>query len=285
MLAFALSRDQVALAQPPASELIDGLRHVVGDAEASFGAAQLSRVLTDPPFSASELRWWNQERVQALDRTRSTVMRDLLLALGLQREQKGPRDSERLFMSAIELGDRGPDPDAFLRQVELYVNQRQDSKLQALMRRYEVKLFSEKGEAYRRNDMQVVYRMHLALGMTYAYMNVWSSLSPFQNATFQLENAGRAAERFNDQAKRTGKADRLAMPPAAVLKLSEAYVATGQRDRATQLRLDSAGALASARRPVDRAEVFQTIRKDEVARLNAASKEKYRALDATTFKK
>jgi hypothetical protein len=283
LLAFALGRDQVALAQPAAPELIDGLRRTLGDA--AFGASQLARVLTDPPLSSSDLRWWNQDPVKVLDRTRSSVMRALLVSLGLQRPQKRPQDSERYFMAAIELGDHGPDPDAFLRQVELYVNQQQNFKLRDLMRRYEVELFSEKGEAYRRNDMHLVYRMHLALGMTYAYMNVWSSQSPFQNATFQLENAGRAAERFNDQAKRAGKPERLAMPPAAVIKLSEAYVANGQRARATQLRIDAADALASARRPTDSAEIFQTIRKDEVARVNAASQEKYRVLDATMVKK
>jgi tetratricopeptide (TPR) repeat protein len=279
VLAFALTRDRTALAQQPAPQLIDDLKRVV-DTDASIGAQQLVRVLSAPPSTASELGWWNRDRVRALDRSRAAVMRELLISLGLQRTQKDPQDGERLLMSAIELGDRGPDPDAFLRLVELYVNQGQTSRLQELMRRYEVELFSEKGEAYQRNDMQLVYRMHLALGMTYAYMNVWSSPSPFQNATFQLENAGRAAERFNEQARRSGKTERLVMPPAAVLKLSEAYATAGQRDRATQLRIDSADALSTARRTADSVEVFRTIQKEDVARLGVASKEKYRALDA-----
>ena len=282
VLAFALARDQASLAQQPQPELVEGLNRVVGDADTGVGAQQLATVLTtNPPISGSALRWWNKEPVQVLDRPRSTVMRELLVALGQQRTLKRPQDAERLFMAAIELGERGPDPDAFLRLVDLYVNNRQDGRLQDLMRRYEAELFSEKGDAYRRNDLRLAYRMHLALGMTYAYMNVWTSNSPFQNATFQLENAARAAERFNQQAKQGGTPDRLVMPPEAALRLSDAYAAKGERDRATQLRIDSADALATARRTADSVEVLQTIKKDDVARLNAPSREKYRALDAS----
>jgi tetratricopeptide (TPR) repeat protein len=279
LLAFALSRDPTNLAQPPAADLVAALGRV-SNADVRGGAQQLARALASPTPAGLELHWWrSQERIRPLNRSRASAMRELLLAIGQQRVE-APQDGERLFMSAIELGDQGPDPDAFLRLVELYANREQVSRLQELMRRYEVELFSEKGEAYRRNDMQLVYRMHLALGMTYAYMNVWSSPSPFQNATFQLENARRAADRFNEEAKRTGKPDRLVMPPAAVLKLADSYSMGGQKDRATQLRIASADALMAARRPADGAEVFKTIPTADVARLSDADRAKYRALGA-----
>ena len=282
VLAFALARDHVTLSQQPQPELLEGLNRTVGDADTVVGAKQFATVLTNsPPSSGSTLRWWSDEPIRVLDRTRSAVMRELMIALGMQRLQKRPQDAESLFRAAIELGEHGPDPDAFLRLVDLYVNSRQEGRLQELMRRYEAELFSEKGEAYRRNDLNLVFRMHLALGMTYAYMNVWTSNSPFQNAMFQLENAARAAERFNQRAKQTGKPDRLVMPPEAALKLSDAYATRGQRDRATQLRIDSADALAGARRTAESAEVLQTINKDDVARLAASSRERYRALDAS----
>jgi hypothetical protein len=208
-------------------------------------------------------------------------MRQLLTTIARQQPEK----AEPALRTAIELGDTGPDPEAFLRLVEHYVNQRREPQLRELMQRYEYELFSEKGEAYRRNDWRLIHRMHLSLGMTYAYMKVWrSSSSPFQNATFQLENAAVAAKRFNETAQRTGRPERLAMPPAAVLKLAEAYEAEGQRDRATQLRLDEAQALSAAQRKGDSAEVFESIRTDDVKRLNANSQQAYKRLGDSLVK-
>lgn len=280
VMADALARDSAALAQPAPPEWVEGLGRVAGDAEATRGAQGLARVLSGGMVEAQDLRWWGRERVAVLDRSRGSVMRGLLIAMAQQRTQKRPQDAERYLIAAIGLGEEGPDPDAFLRIVELYVNQGQAARLQPLMQRYEGELFTEKGAAYRRNDLLLIYRMHLALGMTYAYMNVWSSPSPFQNATFQLESAQRTAERFNEQAKRADRAQRLVLPAPAVVKLAEAYTRNGQAERATQLKLGAVESFAASQRKGDGAEVLQTINAEEVQRLKPVDQVKYKQLGA-----
>lgn len=281
MLAQAIDKDMASQAPAPTPALLAELSRLPGDAGIAAGGQQLARVASGAVPDARELGWWNRERTRYLEPSRAGVMRQLLTTIARQQPQK----AEPALRAAIELGDTGPDPEAFLRLVEHYVNQRREPQLRELMQRYEYELFSEKGEAYRRNDWRLIHRMHLSLGMTYAYMKIWrSSSSPFQNATFQLENAAVAAKRFNETAQRAGRPERLAMPPAAVLKLAEAYEAEGQRDRATQLRLDEAQALSAAQRKGDSAEVFESIRADDVKRLNTTSQQAYKRLGDTIVK-
>lgn len=282
LLAQSIDKDMASQAPAPAPALLADLASLPGDPGIAAGGRQLSRVAAPGPVPAAhELGWWNRERTRHLEPSRAGVMRNLLTTIARQR----PQQAEPALRTAIELGDTGPDPDAFLRLVEHYVNQRREPQLRELMQRYEFELFSEKSVAYQRNDWRLIHRMHLSLGMTYAYMKVWtSSSSPFQNATFQLENAARAARQFNEQAKSGGRPDRLAMPAAAVLKLAEAYEAQGQRDRATQLRLDEAQALSAAQRKGDSAEVFESIRADDVKRLNANSQQAYKRLGSVIEK-
>jgi hypothetical protein len=280
-LALAIDKDMASQAPAPTPALLADLSRLPGDAGVAAGGQQLARVASGAVPDARELGWWNRERTRYLEPSRAGVMRQLLTTIARQQPQK----AEPALRAAIELGDTGPDPEAFLRLVEHYVNQRREPQLRELMQRYEYELFSEKGEAYRRNDWRLIHRMHLSLGMTYAYMKVWrSSSSPFQNATFQLENAAVAAKRFNETAQRAGRPERLAMPAAAVLKLAEAYEADGQRDRATQLRLDEAQALSAAQRKGDSAEVFESIRTDDVKRLNANSQQAYKRLGDSMVK-
>ena len=282
LVALAVAQDPAVLSQPSVTELVDRLRGLDGEPTVGPGSRQLASVLVRPPASVQDIGWWSREPVAVLERSRRAVMRDVLRVLGEQHARKQPQAAGQWLRVAIEMGERGPDLEAFLRLVELYVAQRQDSRLRELMQRFEFELFSEKGEAYQRSDWMLIYRLHLALGMTYAHMKVWTSPSPFQNAIFQLENAARAAARYNEIAQQRQRADRLALPAAAVIKLSEGYSALGQPDRATRFRIDAAGDLQQVRRVADSAEVLQSVRPDELGRLDAASKQKFSRLQVLT---
>lgn len=280
VVAHALARDPVVLSQPPAPDLLQHLQRLEGDAAAGPGSRQLAGVLVDPPASPAALGWWNHDRVAVLDRTRRAVLRDLLRVLGEQQAAARPAMAERWLRLAVDLGDHGADPEAFLRLVDLLVAQRQERRLPELMQRHEYELFSEKSEAYRRNDWMMVYRLHLALGTTYAYMKAWTSPSPFQNAVFQLENAARAATRFNEAAQRQNRRERLALPAPAALQLAEGYAALGQADRGTRLRIDAADELLKQRRTADGAELLRSVRPEEATRLDAAARQKLTRLEA-----
>jgi Tfp pilus assembly protein PilF len=273
LVALALTHDPVNLAQAPDAALLDTLDQLAADPDVGAGSRQLGAALRGAVASPAAVSWWNNEPLPGLDRTRRALMRDLLRVLGEQHNRSDVRRAEGWLRAAVELGEHGPDPDAFLRLVELFANADKQPELRRLMERYEYELFTEKGAAYQRNDWRQIYRLHLALGTTYAHLQIWQSpQSPFQNAVFQLENAAKAAERFNADAKRRNLPDRLALPPTATLQLSRAYVAVGKPERAAQVRVDAAQTLLDVQRPADSAELLQTLSMPDMARLTAADK-------------
>lgn len=277
-LAVAGDRSVLAAATPP--DYLAELRKVDEQPGLGGGRRQLEAVLFAPPASARELDWWRSSAsLPALTQTRHAVMLKLLRGLGEQQLPRQPEKAERWLRLAVEFGERGPDPDAFLRLVELYVNTRQEPRVRELMDRYQWELFSEKSAAYGRNDWAQIYRLHLALGMTYAHMGVWqSSNSPYQNAVFQLENAGRAAERFNRGAEQKNQPERLALPAVATLKLSQGYVALGQPTRATEAKIKAAGTLQDLKRGPESADLLRSIDEAELRRLPAVQVQQYERL-------
>jgi hypothetical protein len=144
------------------------------------------------------------------------------------------------------------------------------------MQRYQFEMFSEKSHAYAEGNWPLIYRMHVALGMTYAYLKTWTSQSNYQNAIFQLSNAMTAAERANKDPR--WKDTALALPPVGVEKLAEGYLAIGQKDLALNVRIDGAAALDRIGYLRDSAKVFRAIPAGDVATLNAESRVKYEEL-------
>lgn len=220
---------------------------------------------------------WAADRAksQSLGRPGRDVLRELLMAQASEWVRAPGVDSERartLLSAAIPLGAEGPDPEAFLALANLLANTRQRDALLSLMKRYEGPLFTEKSAAIARGDHALEFRMHIALGLSYAELGVWErdreSESQFQNAFFQLEAAQRAAQRFN---ARPGLApeDRLASPPAAVERLARAYAERGNAAEALRVRLEGAEALRAAGR---RADARYLLREVDRTRLDASSR-------------
>lgn len=279
LVASAHASDRAALAGEPPAELLAGLRTLASDAMLGNGARQLAAVLQTPPGSSRELDWWGFDRVAPFELTRRGVMRSLLLSLGEQRTRQDPEVVGQWLQVAVEMGDHGPDPEAFLRLVEHAVNHGQPGRVRDLMDRYQWELFSGKSAAYMKGDWAQIYRLHLALGMTYAHLGVWkSSQSPYQNAVFQLENAGRAAEQFNRRVAAGQPAQRLVVPATAALKLAEGYAALGDARKSTDYKIKAAGALLDAQRPADSAQVLGTIQPPELKRLEASREVEFQRL-------
>lgn len=289
VVAMALARETTArpngLDATTAKDVSSRLAALSADAGVGPAAQQLQRVLFDPPGSASSVPWWRktQPTVGTPAMSPMSALRDLTIALGVQHGARDRERAERWLRIGIEAGEHGPDPDAFLRLVELYTNTDQSNRLKPLMDQYQWELFSEKSGAYTRGDWPAIYRLHLALGMTYAEMRVWSSSTPFQNAVFQLSNASIAADQINKMPVPAGQQPRrVALPPAAALKLSEGYAATGQSYKALSIKLDSAVKLHEAQRVMESSDLLKTLPQAEVQKLNPADLNKYRGLRAAT---
>jgi len=269
----ALARDPATLASGPDEATLRKIKVLGEDADIGPAARQLQQVLGSLPDGHVGLTEWRSSSPSLPAKTPLTPrseMRSLLLGLAKAQARDVTR-AERWIAVAVEMGERGPDPDAFLQLVELYVNSGHQERLKPLMDRYQWELFTEKGDAYGRGDWPLIFRMHLALGMTYAQMGQWkSTATPYQNAIFQLEHARTAAERANN-----GAAPPLALPPAAARKLAEGYIAIGEPKKAALIKLDTAEQLQKAGRRVESVDVLKTIRADEAQAFDPGAKQRY----------
>ena len=267
---------EYGLSQTVRDTMAADLATLAADSEVGRGSQQLRAVIAAPPQGRADIDWWaGQDTVAAPSRKSGReAMRDVLLAAGEDHVTQ-PGLAEKYFSAAVDLGDRGPDPDAFLRLVELHATANASAKLAALMERYQWELFSEKAEAYARQDWALIYRLHVALGMTYAHLKVWRSSTEFQNAVFQLSHAMRAADELNRQAKGQGRLTRIAVPARAVRALADGYRATGSPERSAQTLLAGAVSLRDAGYVGDSREVVAAIGSNELKTIDAAGQRTY----------
>lgn len=187
-----------------------------------------------------------------------------MLATTRARDPRDPGLAEQWWRLAVELGERGPDPEAFVGLVaHLAAHGRTAAALPELMTRYEGRLFEQKGSAYSEANWALVFRMHMALGMAYASLGRWTSAdSPYRNAVFQLEAAQRAAEMANRESDpRRRPAEPLAVPAAGLDMLALGLRATGQPARALDVQLAGAERLQQLGRYSDASAVVQSLSK------------------------
>jgi hypothetical protein len=261
----------------PGPELREAIAALRADPEIGRGANELGEILFSTRANADVLGWWRSNTtIASLETTPRDTMRGLLRATADALLEDGDvgndRTAERYLTAAIEMGTRGPDPENFLRLVEVYANADAYEQLAVLMDRYEGDLFSEKSDAYARGDWPLIYRMHLALGMTYAHIDVWESSQAFRNAFFQLDAAQRAAEQLNERALREGRPERAALPPAAVTKLAEGYQRLNRSDQSLRIRVEGAENLQKAGFIPESAQVLSDIPADQLQRAAPAVK-------------
>lgn len=235
------------------------------DADIGRGSQQLRAALQSPPSDRAALDWWNQQTavLPAQKTSGRAAMRNLLRGIADANFTNDSKRAENYLLAALMLEDNhGPDADTFLRLVELYAND--PVKLQALMNRYQYAMFTEKSDAYARGDWPLIFRLHLALGMTYAHLGIWKSSSEYQNGIFQLEAAQRAADRLNRTAQAQNKMERVALPPIAIAKLAAGYVAIGRKDLSLAASIDGASNLQKLGRVNDSEDVLDSIAADQI---------------------
>ena len=284
LLALALAQVATSGIAFDAAPVLAQLQAIPQGDPVGAGARELDTAVHEPPGYESRLAWWNSaSRGQSSGISSREAMRTLLTALGDRAsagKEPDPEIAARYYGTAIPLGDRGPDPEAFLSLVNMYADAGNKSALQALMSRFEDRLFSEKGDAYQSGDWSLIYRLHVALGMTYAHLGVWDSPTPYQNATFQLEAAQRASDRLNAASQASAKPTRYSLPPAAASKLAHGYTLKGRPDLATKVRIDSAEALQKANRTSESAKVLRSIQASELPGASPETQAKYQRLSS-----
>jgi tetratricopeptide (TPR) repeat protein len=283
LLALRLSREY-GISAAARESMSSDLGKLESDPEIDRGSRQLRAVIATPPRSPADIDWWAAQTQSPSGQHVSgrLAMRNVLLAAGELSSQRDAKRAGQYFTAAIDLGDEGPDPEAFLRLVELYASNGEGEQLSkatqalaALMDRYQNAMFREKSAAYRTENWELIYRMHVALGMTYAYLKTWRSEVGYQNAIFQLSHAMLAADRANG-GRREGKL--LALPPVGIEKLAQGYIAIDRKDLALRARIDGATALMRIRHVQDSTDVFHSIPTADVPALDEVSRTKYEAL-------
>lgn len=281
LAAAAIASDPVMLAGGPGADALSQLDLLARSGRFTFLAGPLRQALTAPPSSLSQLNAWLTSDSVPLKKfgNRRAVIRALLRGLGEQRMRSNVNASERWLRLALEAGDQGPDPDAFLRLVELLMNTGRRSEVKDLIARYEGELFSEKSMAYQRQDWPLIYKMHLALGTTYAFLGQWENPGrPIQSASFQLENAKKAADRANDVFKRKNQPQALALPAQSAMQLSDFYAKKGDVRSAVTLQLEVSKQLHEAARPNESQQLLASVNSSMLKTMGGQSEAKFRAL-------
>lgn len=254
--------------------LAEDLQALAADAQLGAAARQLATQLATPRPSREAWSEWT-----------GRPQRNSLRALATARAQAATdaARAERWWRLAIDLGETGPDPEAFVGLISHLAAQERFDALAPLMQRYEMELFSEKSEAYRSGDWTHIFRMHLALGMAYGHLKVWRSPSPFQNATFQLESAMRAAERANRETRPDRRPrEPLALPAQGLALLAEAHAASGTPQRGTQLQLQGAEQLVQLKRPAEAALVVDKLNTGQLRAAGGDAEQRYERLRQAT---
>lgn len=272
LAAAAIAGDSVLLDNGPGAAALTKLNQLAQNGGLKQPASELYLALTGPPPSTTSLAWWTQRRDTPLvKRDRRAVMCALLRGLGEGHADTDAEKAERWLRLAIDIGDYGPDPDAFLRLVELYLNTNQKHRVDGLVGQYEGRLFDEKGGAYSRGDWASIYKLHLALGITYASMERWEGVPAIRTASFQLERANEAASRV---------ASVKAMPAPATKALSDYYIRKGEPRRAVAMQLDVAKRLQESDRPNASNEVLVSVDPATVKAMGVQTEEAFRSLKA-----
>jgi tetratricopeptide (TPR) repeat protein len=286
LIALSIARDTLGTKAFDPQPTLARLNQIAGDDPFNVPARQLAVAIREPPGRASPLGWWLEGRNNGAIRiSNRAAMLELLMSLGQKAWPGGaPGDPKRAilcFQTAIEFGDRGPDPEAFLALVNVYADVNDRASLRALMDRYQYELFTEKGDAYARGDWPLIFRLHTALGMTYAHLNVWRDApTEVQTALFQLEHAQHAANELNRRETAAGRPPKYSLPPAAVQKLAEGYRAVGRDKDATRVKIESAEQLVTGGRVRESAQLVNSIKPAELNAADPNLRQKYQKVEA-----
>lgn len=165
---------------------------------------------------------------------------ELTRALGRWEEtHKNDERAEQYYRLAYRLSPAHLDPRAVVSLADLWMKKDQKRKLEQFFREEEGFLFEGKSEAIERRDHQRTYEMHRALALVYAYLNQWESGEAARNAEFQIKEALKDANLFNQAATARNSPERIA-DWQLVDKLANRYDELRQPAKAFDLRVTKA---------------------------------------------
>jgi tetratricopeptide (TPR) repeat protein len=208
--------DPRQFASLPVSAKLESLR---GDPLVADGIAELV-LLYGGTVDPARYRWW---RSPAPDERFAALIRDI----GQTTNDK--RQAEAYFKLALEYSG-GTDADAFVELADLYYAQNRIADLDALASR------AAKSNSAGSADYAADYRLHVALGTIYAYLQRWTP------AIVQLSEAGRAAVDYNRAVK---WGPRIPNDPKTIELLATAYEKSGDVARSHSIRVDAAAAFVA----------------------------------------
>lgn len=228
------------------------------------GVQELFTLLSAQSWDPNLYDWWRERGSSYQDPERGMWPRDafrrLIRSMGGWFKRAGEREVAKLFleMSAV-LEHDDPDPKAFRDLTDIYIEAGDLNAVKNLMDRFEVEMFTGKGEAYRRSQQGKILEYHSILGKVYAHIGEWGNSSTPASAIFQLEHARTVAGRLErqDDAPPNFNAD------LAVL-LARSYEAVDRNNEAIAVRLDTANRYHAIGNTKDAARLLRPLRDQPV---------------------
>lgn len=232
--------DPQQFASLPVSARLETLRR---DPLIADGIAEIV-LLYGGTVDPARYRWW---RSPARDERFTALIRDI----GVSTNDK--RKAEAYFKLALEYSG-GTDADAFVELANLYYAQNRIADLDALATPTPI------------NDYAAAYRLHVALGTMYAYLQRWDS------AITQLTESKRAAADYN----RTVKwGPRIPSDPKTIEHLATAYEKSGDVARALSVRVDAAAAFVAEGRKTAARGLLKPVTAEKTSGADAAVRRQY----------
>jgi tetratricopeptide (TPR) repeat protein len=243
----------------PVSSRLENLR---GDPLIADGIAEIL-LLYGGTVDPARYRWWRSPR----DERFAALIRDI----GASATADDRQHAEACFKLALEYAD-GTDADAFVELADLYYSRNLTADLDALAKRYEKPMFAAKSDSAASADYAAEYRLHVALGTMYAYLQRWGSVHDPASAIFQLTEARRAAADFN----RTVKwGPRIPNDPKTIELLANSYGKSGDLARSLSIRVDAASAFVAEGRKTAARTLLKPIDADPAIIADAAVRQQY----------
>jgi tetratricopeptide (TPR) repeat protein len=273
VVARALGHETLSREQSEAIRL--RLRALARDPMVGAGVAALMAIHESPN---GDFSWWAERGNPQEDPARGMWPRDAFLqlarALGTQAERDEDFDlAEAYYFTAARLDPDEPDPLAFLALCQLYLRQDNFEKLESIVDDSTIvtRMFEGKGEAYRRGQLDKIYRYHVTLGYIYGSLATkdivaWGNSNIATSAVFQLEHARTVGALIDEQQGNQG-------PPhidVGVVELLATYYGQESPARATELRIDSARRLMNGGSEAAARQVLSTVPRRTLQRQDAA---------------
>lgn len=221
------------------------LSGLTADPDIGQAANELIGLFEGEVLKPERFEWWAERGDITSEPRRGEWPRDafraLTRAVGDEARREGDTAlAETYYRLGALLTASEPDPDAFLRLVDLYAQRGDTASLQRVARSYVPQLFFGKQQEYSASHYASIYRYHRSLGVIYTYLEQWGNSGTVTSAIFQLENALRAAAIHNS---RKEEESRIVVDDRVVSMLARAYAATGEvpEDDAVNAVLELAG--------------------------------------------